>query len=487
MERIETYDNAVEVARKCNANFGGNDISAEDNAGTFVSELNNGFVGIEGASILSNGDFASEFIEELNSNFDLFDSQGGDDIGEHHTFSFLHASDSHGIANTIRKAKEIIDDDDDDANLFIHSGDIYNDTYGSSDTTITNLLASMNGKILSVPGNHDIAKTFGGGSTGSTNFRSATGGQNDYMANSVVWGGDNVCYWHKDISNVDGKGGKLRIIGLNDFQGSTGTASNIASYYTQTQLEWFAARLKELNASDYFFVVEHYPPFRNVIESYDYTLAYPSDKNLFLTDYINSRGNNVWVVGIGSLAQVIVDSYLNKQNKKFRSKSSISWDNVQVDTTNAYGGYRYKNDGNVYLNANSYGVNLATSTFDFSSASPATFLFFLNGHIHGDVTHYLRDFPYLLSLNIETSSTQERQQWAWDVDRNDNRNKSLVNGSLVWVALNKVTIDFTDKKTTIQRVGNVDNERYGGQITRETGILETTRHRKTITFPFVNG
>ena len=484
MERIETYDYANEVARKCNANFGDNDISAEDNAGTFVSELNNGFSGTDGAVTLNKDDFAGEFIDELNDNFDLLDAQGGEEPGEHRTFSFLHASDSHGIANTIRKAKEIIEDDTDDADLFIHSGDIYNDTYGSSDATITSLLASMGNKVISVPGNHDIAKTFGGGSTGSTNFRSATGGQNDYMANSVVWGGNNVCYWYKDINNVDGKGGKLRIIGLNDFQGSTGTASNIATYYTQTQLEWFAARLKELSASDYFIVVEHYPPFRNVIESYDYTIDYPNEKNLFLTDYINSRGNNVWVVGIGSLAQVIVDSYLNKQNKKFRAKSSISWDNVSVDTTNAYGGYRYKNDGNVYLNANSYGVNLATSAFNFSSVSPATFLFFLNGHIHGDVTHYLRDFPYLLSLNIETSSTQERQQWAWDVDRSNDSNKVLVNGSLVWVALNKVTIDFTAKKTTIQRVGSVDDERYGGQVTRTTGVLGTARHRKSITFPF---
>ena len=482
MENITTYDFAVSVASKCNVNFGSNDISEDDYAATFVSELNGKFSSINGIT-LSEDDFSDAFVEKLNQNFELLEaSQGGDEPVEgEHKFIFLHASDSHGSQYSINKAKELLADESNEISYLIHTGDMFLNTIASDN--IRNAIIDgdkhrLDGKLLFVAGNHDVAQAYSGDpallrhGVFDENDNLQYAGMDTYMDGSgAVFGSSDGCYWHKRVDNVDGMGNRLWIIGICDFQkkySSTLTNSSITPYLSKEQGDWLCNILKGMGANDYFIIASHYPPFRkgdgdSTIKDYQRTTHI--DKDLFLSDRF-PNGTNTWLKG-HSVLQAIVDSYLNRQNIQLRKTSESKWYPSQTSTNPYYSGSSSINGEFESLEF------LGNTAYNFSGCSPAKFLFFLNGHIHADLAYYLCDFPYMLNLNIDTSHSGDTQNWAYDLSRKESGNK--LNGN--WVLLNKVTIDFNNETIRIDRIG--------AQITMitESGLNES-RIRNNITFPF---
>lgn len=477
MEEIKTTDFASDVARKCNTNFGqGYQSVSEDNfADGFVRTLNANFYGVEGAQPLSKDSLANTFVGDLNYDFGLLEQGGGDIPVPYGTFSLLHISDTHGSQYAVNSASGLISADN-TISFLVHSGDIFHDTISSSSSLRAALSnENLNGKLLCVPGNHDIGRTFGGSPSafrhGATIDNVFYNGMDSYMANTgVVWGSQDGCYWYKDIDNIDSIGGKLRIIGICDFQGNyTGQSNSISPNLTQEQCEWFATLLKGLGSGDYLIVVSHYPPFRNYSISYDYWTSYPQDNTLFLSDRKQSSSitTNAWLKGTGSFIQCIIDAYQNKKANQVRKSRTANYSNSLTLGTDASS------------SGASVGIDFSQSAFDFSQCSPCTFLFFMNGHIHADIAHYLLDFPSMLNLNIECSKNNDTQKWASDFNK-DTQNQTvnsenLTNGA--WVAINKISLNFAAREINVTRIG--------ASKTESNGLLGQSRTRDTITFPFV--
>lgn len=472
MEEIKTTDFANDVARKCNTNFGQGyqSVSADDFADAFVDTLNDNFYGVDGARSLSEDSFSNSFVGDLNYNFGLVEG-GGDMPVPSGTFGLLHVSDTHGSQYSINVARDLINADN-TISYLVHSGDIFSDNIVSEDIRTALSNDDLKGKLLCVPGNHDIGKTYGGSPAsfrqGSTVDGTFYAGMDTYMADTgVSWASGNVCYWYKDINNIDSIGGKLRIIGISDFQGNySGTTNSISPNLTQEQCEWFATLLKGLGSHDYLIVVSHYPPFRNYSVSYDYWSSYPQSKNLFLSDrkQSNTITTNAWLKGNGSYIQCIIDAYQNKKANQVRKSSAASYGSSLTLGTDASS------------SGASVGIDFSQSAFDFSQCDPCTFLFFMNGHIHADLSYYLIDFPNMLNLNIDCSKSNDTQKWASDFNKSSNVNsENLTNGQ--WVVINKIMLDFAAKEINITRVG--------ASKTENDGLLNQSRTRNTITFPFI--
>ena len=148
----------------------------------------------------------------------------------------------------------------------------------------------------------------------------------------------------------------------------------------------------------------------------------------------------------GSLIPQIIDKYTKKQNAYFTVNNS------NTDT------------GSVISSVN---INA-----DFTNAEPATFLFYLCGHLHGDLCTYHPIYGEQLMLLVDNGNPSTLGNSSDIGSRSsDTSSGNRSNGKII----NKITLDFTKQIIKIKRIGQNMAESYNGF---------SSLVRDTITFPF---
>lgn len=414
---ITINDNATQVIEAINAAVPGT-ISASDNATQVIGSVN-AAMGVG----LTASDNATQVVAKVNS----FNPS---------RLRFLHISDTHNSPDSINKAKELMDGNA--AYLFtILTGDYSSQSggYGAVDAP----LKAIGTKILMLTGNHDIYDTFANNQPNATAYLKTV-----VTDPSIVWGDPTgvASYWYKDIVAPDG--GKLRILSMDgyDYRDGTGPGSRYDTIYSQAQVDWFIARIKELNANDYIIIATHEPVINGTVYDYSYNVPGKMDESAVamrrVNDFCSSR---LWVwdtsLTNGNLWPIVMNAYLNRLAL-----------NTTVTNTNTL-------TGEV--------LSTLALNEDFSAITPATFLCYLGGHLHGDMCTYHPDYPSQLILLVDNANPSTLG------NSSDIRTRS--NG----IMLNDITLNFSTRRIEITRIGNNAAESYNGfpAITRES-----------ISFPF---
>lgn len=517
------------------------ELNINDNASNVVGTLNTNFGNGSGVQELQLSDSATDFIEKLNANFaaigqgssgvfpahtivptDIGDIKAGEDIGgmtmadfitygingtQRTKLRFLHVSDTHGNPNSLLMIKQMMEDDD-DIDFALHTGDMKdsNDleqTNHKLECYFRNAMRQIS-PFLVVPGNHDIVYSGKKQSDLADIVRSYIGDTvvvddtvssshykmdvNEYITKDnttpyVSYGANDKSYWYKDFSFGTFK---IRFIGIDQFEVGDNNSSSVGGAgtltYTQSQMNWLAARLKEMNPNDYVVLVMHVPPLLNIAAPSDalkYNFAEDGEGNytptadrLFLSDRTGTTGVNQWSMDASGIEAKIIDAYLN--------------------------GKAMSETVGTVINGN---ISLSGETFDFSQTTPCHFLFHICGHLHWDVHTYLEpysinnvvtDYSEQLMLSIASANSPSSHYHGDLLDNNgDNLNAGpyMATGSIdgAWHArtaqgsniayfINDITIDFSTQRTVIKRIG--------ARTTIDSGLLGQSRYRDAIYFPF---
>ena len=363
------------------------------------------------------------------------------------TIKFLHISDIHNLPNAdaIVECKNITDNDT-TINFTILTGDYTG--YDGSYSNMTPALKEINDKLLMLNGNHDVYDGF------KNNQANATAYLKEILKNSDVEWGDSkniASYYYKDY-NINGNS-KLRIISLDSYDYQKGIGSKYDTAYSQEQVDWIISKIIELRSTDFFIVAMHEPPVNATIEKPSYNVEGKMDKDIVslrrTNDFFSSR---LWTwdtsYSNGNLLTIIVNAYLNKENI--------------VQTV---------------INENSL-TKEAFSTvdinYDFSTiGEPATFLFYIGGHLHGDLVAYHPDYPQQLILLVDCASNSTLGQSSDIGDRSTTTSTGTRSDGIL---INEVDLDFQNKQITVTRRGQ-------NKASSNNGFPEIVREK--IKFPFV--
>lgn len=363
------------------------------------------------------------------------------------TIKFLHISDIHNLPNAdaIVECKNITDNDT-TINFTILTGDYTG--YDGSYSNMTPALKEINDKLLMLNGNHDVYDGF------KNNQANATAYLKGILKNSDVEWGDSkniASYYYKDY-NINGNS-KLRIISLDSYDYQKGIGSKYDTAYSQEQVDWIISKIIELRSTDFFIVAMHEPPVNAAIEKPSYNVEGKMDKDIVslrrTNDFCSSR---LWTwdtsYSNGNLLPIIVNAYLNKENI--------------VQTV---------------INENSL-TKEAFSTvdinYDFSTiGEPATFLFYIGGHLHGDLVAYHPDYPQQLILLVDCASNSTLGQSSDIGDRSTTTSTGTRSDGIL---INEVDLDFQNKQITVTRRGQ-------NKASSNNGFPEIVREK--IKFPFV--
>ena len=363
------------------------------------------------------------------------------------TIKFLHISDIHNLPNAdaIVECKNITDNDT-TINFTILTGDYTG--YDGSYSNMTPALKEINDKLLMLNGNHDVYDGF------KNNQANATAYLKEILKNSDVEWGDSkniASYYYKDY-NINGNS-KLRIISLDSYDYQKGIGSKYDTAYSQEQVDWIISKIIELRSTDFFIVAMHEPPVNATIEKPSYNVEGKMDKDIVslrrTNDFCSSR---LWTwdtsYSNGNLLPIIVNAYLNKENI--------------VQTV---------------INENSL-TKEAFSTvdinYDFSTIGElATFLFYIGGHLHGDLVAYHPDYPQQLILLVDCASNSTLGQSSDIGDRSTTTSTGTRSDGIL---INEVDLDFQNKQITVTRRGQ-------NKASSNNGFPEIVREK--IKFPFV--
>lgn len=363
------------------------------------------------------------------------------------TIKFLHISDIHNLpsADAIVECKNIIDNDS-TINFTILTGDYTG--YDGSYSNMTPALKEINDKLLMLNGNHDMYDGF------KNNQANATAYLKEILKNSDVEWGDSkniASYYYKDYY-INGNS-KLRIISLDSYDYQKGIGSKYDTAYSQEQVDWIISKIIELRSADFFIVAMHEPPVNATIEKPSYNVEGKMDKDIVslrrTNDFCSSR---LWTwdtsYSNGNLLPIIVNAYLNKENivQTVINENSL--------TKEAF--------SNIDIN------------YDFSTiGEPATFLFYIGGHLHGDLAAYHPDYPQQLILLVDCASDSTLGQSS-DIG---NRSTTTSTGTRSdGILINEVDLDFQNKQITVTRKGQ-------NKASSNNGFPEIVREK--IKFPFV--
>ena len=431
MEGIRHTDNAQKVSHDINANLAeiGSQltVSHESDAGSICRVLNDAL-----GSELSTDMTAVGFCSDLNTLFEQAKVKN--------TFKFLHFSDTHGYPSAPQKAYQLIMADS-DYQFAITTGDTGSYTYDFGSYEQLNLLAGAN-KLLMIAGNHDAYDSVFV-KPQSASQAACTAKIHSFIGGNVVWGDaeNNIpvtaSYWHKDFVVAGGK--KLRVLGIDQYErDSFPYFSNYGLVYTTKQLEWLVARLKELSSDDFVIVAIHEPQINRsaaAVASLKPTAPYDNSL-LFVTEYLNSY--DVWNTRAECIPGII-HAYMTRG--------------------------RY---------ANSYSIGGVTASIDadFTDIVPATFLCYLSGHSHCDMTQYIAESDYSQQLNLGITAADTYVTHSGDDDLGGSGSPaSPVNEERY--RINEVELDFERETIKVTRIGARNTA--GGRV------------RDTIAFPFKKG
>lgn len=405
-----------------------------------ISALNSAFSSYSGRVEITTSMDAYDVLEAVNQNLLLIGA-------DRDTIKFLHISDihNHTSADAINYCKSLMDSDSTLEFAFL-TGDYTG--YNGSYAYMTAALQNLGRKILMLNGNHDVYDGFG------DNQASATSYLKTIVTNaSVHWGDTNgvASYYYRDI--ILSSTSKLRIISVDayDYRGVSGW-SRYDTIYSQTQVDWIVARMAELRSTDYFIIAMHEPPVNASVTDYSYNVSGKMDDDIVaLRRYNSFCSARLWVwdtsLSNGNLFPQIVNAYQNRQSM-----------GRSVTNTNSLTGEI---------------ISSITCNYDFRSIQPATFLFYLGGHLHGDFVAYHPSFQNQLILLVDcgNSSTLGNSSDI-GVRTTDTTSGTRSNGVLI----NEVSLDFDNQETTITRIGQNAARSYNGF---------PALTRSSITIPFV--
>lgn len=457
----DSADSALDII---NANAGSNIVTDAMSAGQVVDAVNMKY----GAGTTTVDMNAGRFVDAMNIAFATADQGGGDPVEPTGTsFTFLHLSDNHGFADGLNRAlEELLTDNGLNALLFtgdwtghaiynntaIHDGLTYNGvtlTSSKRQTAITtqevseafaSIKSGFGTKLFMVAGNHDAYDN----PNGSGSQQNATNAIKSWMENSAVTWGDSsgkASYWHKDFALSAAS--KLRIIALDQYENSYLGRRGTWAYwplFTDAQMSWFVARLKELNPDDYLIIMLHEP-------------AYQDDTAIS-----------------GLLSDVLTNTdklFLSEKLSKFNYKGASGSINLLPRLMNAY--LSHTSLTTTYENLNKGAEGTSTNTTitinaDFANGNrPCHFLFYLGGHRHCDIGTYM-PAPYSSQLMMHIATSDYAVASSYDNDlfseaqdsQPSSYNSSDINvrvtGNEVYT-INKVTLDFDEGKIKIDRIG----------------------------------
>ena len=362
------------------------------------------------------------------------------------SFTLLHLSDSHGYAEGLNQAIRELEDNSIDVLLF--TGDWTRHaiegrtaiTTTATATAFNEIKSKYGNRFLMLAGNHDVYdnKTVGQTQSGTT---AAIKG---WMANSgVTWGDASgiASYWYKDYSLTSTR--KLRIIALDQYE-TTNVGKPIGDWnyqpiYSQAQIDWLIARLKELSADDYLIIALHEPAYNDTSDGVNTMEAVAmADDNLWCSaDF--SKFNYRGAEECRNLLPNIMRNYLNSQTECWQHI------NLDMDTTT------------ITVNA------------DFYGNPPCHFLFYIGGHRHCDIVHEL---PLVDNYGVATGFDRQMMMhvaaadWTVQSSKDDDLLIEYEDASRYEKTgylkadendpdyrINKVVINFTSRQVTLLRIG----------------------------------
>lgn len=407
---------------------------------------------VTGAVDLTSAAYGEDVAEAVNEGGDAPDYTG---IG----IKFLHISDPHGEHAAAVVCNNMIAQDNGISFLFVTGDMTTYSSFNGLDEDLENELEDAGDKLLMLAGNHDTYENKFG--TSAASQQATTDFLKDWMGNRVVWGDQSgvASYWHKDIQLTASS--KLRIISLDQYEiDKVRKPSSFYVMYSQAQIDWFIAQLKELGRNDFVIIAMHECPVQSTIlpsgqtsDTYPdpYAVAMRPSSNadtgkLFVSEGLREFGNRRDEPNLNLIPR-IVDAYMHK------SSVSIAYNNK--------GGGTPKD-----INVN--------ETF---SGNPATFLFYMGGHMHCDIGYYLPDESnetdggnWSDQLMLFITAADQATLYQSNDDLGGRYTNLPIPSNPVTYRINEVELDFDAETIKVTRIGAQNTA--GGRV------------RNTITFPF---
>ncbi len=435
-----------DVVDYINEALGSEELSNES-GGSASATLNDVF----GDDLLDETQSCSEWCAAVLDGLDGMEDEDLDAV-----VKFLHISDPHNYTDALAQVDTMLNEDE-DIEFVALTGDMVRQGVSNE---FKNYLAGYGDKLLICPGNHDTYDY--GGQASILSFIKT------YVTDeSIVWG-DTVgssAYFYKDI--VLSRRSKLRIISLDQYEISkVRYDGNYRTMYSQSQIDWLCARLKELSSNDFVIIMMHEPPVQSRTKADDEIVAMrpsstPEPEKLFVSQHIS------WMCNRFDVDSTVAD----EPQLSLIPRIVRAWQHQE------HMEYEYNN-----YNSNGYaGTADVAIDEDFSTKRPATFLCYLCGHLHTDVHYYLpdesnsedvengEDWSGQLMLDITAASSSAAYSTQDDLGGADSPWPRPSN--TYTYRINEVTLDFANREITIDRIG-AQNTANG-------------RVRDTITFPFV--
>ena len=321
--------------------------------------------------------------------------------GDSGKLAFLHLSDTHRYPFGMRKAVEMMGDDD-GIRFTVITGDL------QLTDEMKEILRKSPGPIYLLPGNHDVNDDF---SCDSTLAR------NEYIfpfcGAAVNMGSDRSSYWHQDVVT---DGASLRLIAFDEYEYSV-VGNPVESHcvvYSQTQMEWFMDLLRN-TPSYYNLILLHHQPVA--------THRDVGNTGLFTSEnaprYYEYQGGDSDKEGVrdgvcdAGLIPKIMAAYLSG---------------------GTFAGTFFCGDA---------ARTRMTLSCDFSGIRPCRFIAHIGGHTHWDVCEYLPAFPEQLQLLIDQDRTQKYHYS--DMARSETDVSAY--------CINRYTLDFDKREIVIERIG----------------------------------
>ena len=396
-------------------------------------------------------------------------------------FRFYHISDSHTWADSLAVCDALMDANP-DVKFTILTGDYANTGSGSSvNSAMDSALAGFKNNLLVIDGNHEgWDVSFDGTYTYKTEQGMAVFAK--YIAEKMnnpninwgaidVQGNPAVPYYYIDYQLNPSS--KLRIISVDAYEYwyARKSSAEISWYnsvttgsknwlqwkpiYSQRQTDWIISCLvgraentyeaykvgvnqgygtvtqpaiDPLSANDYVLVAIHEPPIGPPSASNPNKITNLGSANSFCsTNMLTGSG----FTSNNEIVPIIIDGYTHGSN--IVNRKVLNHENPSDPSLNS------PDSMNVLINAD----------FSAFSQNHATFLGYLCGHLHGDLHTWHPDYPDQLILCID-SSTHNADKSGW-TDIYDNATTFYRNSA---VLINDVTLDFTNRKIIVTRIGN---------------------------------
>lgn len=320
-------------------------------------------------------------------------------------FVFSVLTDVHGDVEATNAWIKYSSDNKDMIDACMNLGDLVAKKIDDDYRFFTDAVGKSEIPVYGVVGNHDIGDPFNGVSGGSINLNTAF---NRYIKPLVDkgWVNSDKCYYYKDVAKY-----KLRLIFLNQYEADRNSGSDVAwwmysSYYSETQLQWFADTLHSTPNGYTVIVFGHQIP--------------------------SAKDNIIVEEGLFTMSQVF--------GRSFDVQRMILHGSPIEDIINAY-----KHSSTIDKTYTSDTVNLPSVhvSKDFSNALSNSFACFVCGHSHFHAITTHKTYTDQMYVTCPSSSKDIYQRSYGDIRPTEDE-----------VPITVVGIDTEHKLVKLFNVGN---------------------------------